>query len=695
MVRVLAAACAALAVVGGLVAPRTSAAQTAWNDPRTRALIERATQRRAQQLADTGLVDYQSTAHGYLTFLAQVGEGFPDPPKIVKADELALEVYWRAPDLSKQRIVGRRDTLLLPTDINYHRDHLGIVQNNFPNIIRLGDGDEVRDVPHPLSRDGLVTYDYAINDSLRIQLPDRSIEVYEVKVRPRDDRQAAAVGAVYIDRAEGQVVRMAFSFTRAALRDKQLEDVSIVIENALIEGRFWLPRRQEIEIRRTGTWLEYPARGIIRGRWEICCYRVNRALDRGFFVGPEIVQAPPQQIGRYPWRGAVLDSLPPDVRAATDADVKRVQDEARSLVRAEALARGKETSLAARSISDFVRINRVEGLSLGLGVASQLGAGFATRLRGRFGIDDHQARGEFGIGWQRANGRGVRVIAYRALRDAGDEPETSTLRNSIAAQEFGSDYTDPIDARGVGAELSLGRLAGTRWRLNAAFESQRSVSVNAVPSRGIYAPTLDARPLEGPRITLAATLPPSLSVAGTEVKGQIEIRWVRAVSPPVLGGPRTATFGRVHGSTEMQHPILGRTLLVRTTAAATIGPDLPRQEFVYLGGPTSGLGYEFHEFTGQIGISQHIELHTTIPFVPIGLGRFGSTGRSATLAPFAHVVYVTRTPDGASRGSGWYPAVGSGLLWLFDLLRLDVARGLRDGRWTLGVDVMRDFWGIL
>ena len=93
-------------------------AQQPWNDTRTLALVGRATERRALQLADTALVDYKAKAHGYLTFLAQFGEGFTEPPKIVKADELGLEVYWRAPDLSKQRIVGRRDTLLLPTDIN-------------------------------------------------------------------------------------------------------------------------------------------------------------------------------------------------------------------------------------------------------------------------------------------------------------------------------------------------------------------------------------------------------------------------------------------------------------------------------------------------------------------------------------------------------------------------------------------------
>src|SRR3954469_12954384 len=369
MLRALAALTAAVLVLSGVVAlaPSAVAAQT-WNDARTRALVERATARRAAQLADTALVDYQAAAHGYLTFLAQVGEGFTEPPKIVKADELALEVYWRSPDLSKQRIVGRRDTLLLPTDINYHRDHLGIVQNNFPNIMRLGDGDEVRDVPHPLSSRGLEAYDYAISDSLRIRLPDRAIDVLEVRVRPKNDRVPAAVGAVYIDREQATVVRMAFSFTRAALIDKQLEDVSVVLENALIENRFWLPHRQEIEIRRTGSWLDYPARGIIRGRWEICCYQVNRGFSRAQFVGPEIVQAPLSEQRRYAWKGKVLDSLPPDVRVATDEDVRRVQEEARSLVRATALARTRETSLSAHSVSDFARVNRVEGLALGLGV---------------------------------------------------------------------------------------------------------------------------------------------------------------------------------------------------------------------------------------------------------------------------------------------------------------------------------------
>src|SRR3954464_7240664 len=232
----IAVACALLVLLPG----RPLGAQS-WNDARSRALVQRAAARRAEQLADTGLRDFRAVAHGYVTFLAQVGEGLAEPPKVVKADELVNEVYWRAPNLSKQRILGRRDTLLLPTDISYHLDQLGIVQNNFPNIIRLGDGDEVRDVPHPLSADGLNEYDYAIRDSLQIGLGPRTLEVYEVRVRPKNDRLPRAVGAVYIDKESGEVVRMAFSFTRAALKDKDLEDVSVVLENFLVEGRFFPP----------------------------------------------------------------------------------------------------------------------------------------------------------------------------------------------------------------------------------------------------------------------------------------------------------------------------------------------------------------------------------------------------------------------------------------------------------------------
>src|SRR3954471_4949657 len=106
---------ALIAILGVVGAADAVQAQQTWNDQRTRALVQHATERRASQLADTALVDYMATAHGYVTFLAQFGEVFPEPKKTGKADELCLEGYWRAPDLRKQHITGRSDPLLLPT----------------------------------------------------------------------------------------------------------------------------------------------------------------------------------------------------------------------------------------------------------------------------------------------------------------------------------------------------------------------------------------------------------------------------------------------------------------------------------------------------------------------------------------------------------------------------------------------------
>ena len=675
-----------------------------WNDARTRAIVQRATERRVQQLADTGLVDYRASAHGYLTFLAQLGEGFTEPPRVVKADQLALEVYWRAPNLSKQRIIGRRDTLLLPTDIAYHRDHLGIVQNNFPDIIRLGDGDEVSDVPHPFSPAGLDAYDFALSDSVSLRLPDRTILLLELTVRPKDDRQPRVIGAAYVDRETADVVRMAFNFTRAAFLDRHLEDISIVLENSLIAGRFWLPARQEIEIRRRGAWLDYPARGIIRGRWEICCYEINVGLDPSLFRGPEIVQAPGAVLRTYEWSGQVLDSLPPDIRAVRPEEVRRVQEEARRLVRAEALARRRSLTIAASSASDFARVNRVEGLALGAGITRRHGRGLSVWLRGRYGLADEELKGAAGVGWQRADGFGVRLVAHRGHRDAGDIAETSLLRNSFAAQEFGTDYTDPYGVRGIDATLDLGEIGGLRWSLSAGVERHAPVDVNARPANGEFQPTIPAWSLAATTLTVEVSRPTTLFLLGTELRARAELRGLRYERPLADGTEDEAALARGFADVELERPLGAHRLVSRSTAGWVTGAPgrVPPQALVYLGGPVSAPGYGFHTMRGTVGVTQRLEWRAPVPFIAVPLGRFGRAPAAATLAPYVHASYVGSTTPADAEGSareardgGWYPSAGVGLLTIFELLRLDLARGIRDGRWSFSVDVSREFWRIL
>jgi hypothetical protein len=689
------AALAAAGVAALLSLSPSPALAQRWNDARVIALVTRATELRARQLADTALNDYRATAHGYLTFLAQLGEGFTEPPKIVKADELALEVYWRAPNMSKQRIVGRRDTLLLPTDINYHRDHLGIVQNNFPEIIRLGDGDEVADVPHPLSAAGMAAYDFAVRDSLSLEFPDRTIRVTEILVRPKDDRQARLIGAVYLDQGSGEVVRMAFNFTRAAFLDRQLEDLFITLENALVEGRFWLPRRQEIEIRRSGTWLDYPVRGIIRGRWEICCYETNVGLDPRFFQGPEIVQAPLRERIQHRWEGPnILAGLPDEVRAVTDADVRRVQEEARALVRQQALSRARGATLAARRLSDFVRVNRVEGLALGAGTTLRLGRGVRAEVSGRWGFADDEAKGSVALAWERADRRGAGLFLERTHRDAGDVAEVSLLRNSVAAQELGSDYTDPYGVRAAGAWLALGEWHGAALRLEGVLARHDRLEVHAEPSFGRYEDVVAVWSLDVQRVSLRAERPlrPGPFGLAWRLEANVGAIWYDGRDTALAGGTRS--LARAFALIEAERALGSSTLALRTLGGAVDAEGaVPPQALLYLGGPISAPGYDFHAFSGSRAFAQRFELRVPVPAPAVPMGRFGRTPGTATVAPFANFAWTGGEVVPAA--GGWHPSVGLGVLLLFDLVRFDVARGLDDGRWSFSVDLTREFWRIL
>ncbi|MBA2688697.1 MAG: hypothetical protein H0U64_11395 [Gemmatimonadaceae bacterium] len=681
------------------MAPGTAGAQQ-WNDARSRKLAEDATSRRALQLADTGLVDYSASAKGFLTFLAQLGEGFTEPPKIVRADELALEIFWKAPNLSKQRVFARRDTLLLPTDIQYHRDHLGIIQNNFPNIIRLGDGDEVQDVPHPLSATGLQEYDFAIRDSLQIRLGPRTLNVYEVRVRPRNPLLPRAVGAVFIDVESRDVVRMAFSFTRSALKDKELDDVSVVLENGLFEGRFWLPRRQEIEIRRSGTWLDFPARGIIRGRWEICCYQVNRGIDRAFFAGQEIVIPGNAYSNSSAFTGKILDSLPPDVRSVTNEDVRKVQDEARALVREQALERTRRTGLAGRSVSDFVHYNRVEGLAIGAGLLSRLGRGISVPLRIGYGFDDHEVKGSAGLGLERASGFAMSGRLFRSYREVTEEPERSRAVNSVAAQEFGSDFSDMFDARGGSALVRSAPFRGLIPSFEFTVERHRPLAVHAKPAFGEFEPTILASPVDETRASLTVSRPNRIGLFGFEIRGRIAAEAVSWKSIACCVTER-GSLRRTELSLHMEKPVgTGRFVLQTYGGAVRSGSPVPPQHLFYLGGTVNAPGYGFHSISGSSALATRVEWRSPVPVPAVKLGRYGRTPATAPLALFGSLAGIGGTSRIVRAGvtpekSGWYPSVGVAILPLFELVRIDVARGLREGRWTFSLDVTRDFWGIL
>jgi hypothetical protein len=285
----------------------------------------------------------------------------------------------------------------------------------------------------------------------------------------------------------------------------------------------------------------------------------------------------------------------------------------------------------------------------------------------------------------------------RDFRDAGDVQERSRLVNSFAAQEFGSDDTDPYGVQGGGVGFDALGLAGFRLHLDASLERQRPLDVRATPATGRYEPLVPATPLRAVRFSLAADRPTALSFLGTELRLSGELRVSRISTDDAAFPVARTTVGRAFASAQLERPFdAGR--LVLFTAAGAVGANdaIPPQEWLYFGGPSSAPGYAFHELASVAAATQRVEWRTDVPAPAVSLGRFGRIPGRATLAPFVQATFARRALSAdVGHPTGVYPSVGVAVIPFFDLLRFQVARGLRHGRWSVDVDVSRDFWGIL
>lgn len=676
------------------VQPRPAAR---WQDAGADSLVLRAIARRGLQLADSTLLGYQAEARGYLAFLAQLGEGVLIPPKVVQSEELALQLAWWQPGNSAQRLVGRRDTTLLPADVAYYRDRYGVILDNLPDRIRLGDGQDVRDVPHPLAASARALYEYKLASPLRIRIPGREIVVDEVQFRPRNGNLPAAIGSVFLDRETAAVVRLSMTFTRAAIIDKRIETLVMVLENGLVRERYWLPRRQEVEVSRGSTWLDIPARGIVRGRWEVSNYTVNERIPAAVLALPRWSSMPRDSLRAFPFEGRVVDMLPADIQVATSEDVVRARVQAEAAVRAAMLTRPARASVTGRGVSDLARFTRTEGLAVGAGASHTTSGGLLLAARARYGFSDREVKGHVAIGRVPAFGRVplAQLFAEREYRDL-TLPERAGVTNSLASLAFGSDYSTQVDTRATG--VILRRSLTSPWSLRVAYEQDAPLRVAAKSVSGMFAAAPAAWRLRGGRAELRGT--------GGWLRGDAHTtsgRWTLIASAGGHSGEDSSgarvrpIVARALGGVSIDRAIRGdRTLSATTTFGLAGGRDLPPQALVFAGGPLSAPGYEFNAFRSRAIVSQRFEVRQPVPAPAIRLGRYGKAPGHVTLAPFVQfTANAAGLPGVPSRPSAIWPSAGLGTLFFFDLVRADVSRGLRDGVWRFAIDIDRGFWGIL
>jgi hypothetical protein len=667
----------------------TLAVTQAWDADSALALARRATERRERAAGDTALHDYKAQAHGFLFFLGQMGEGLNTPPRLLKADQLELEVYWKAPGLSKQRIVGWRDKSDVPTNIDYHIDHLGIVQNNFGSAIRLGGGDEVRDVPHPLAPGADTLYDYALGDTTTIELPRRVVRVIALQVRPKHLDRPGIVGSLYLDAASADVVRLAFSFTAPAYLDNQLEDVSIVLDNALWEERYWLPYRQELEIRRRARWLDMPVRGIIRGRWEIDGYLVNVGLVRSWFVGPEITSVPKAERDSFPWTEPLAQAIEGVAEPVRENDLNKVRAEIAGIAGQHAITALRTHALGARTVSDFVHVNRVEGLTIGAGWVWRGNAGSKpgqVRVLGSYGLADREPKGS--LAGSLKVGRGsLQADVYRAVRDVGDVPVIAPILNSLSSQESGDDYGDYYLA--TGARLGYTRDVGVKsmWRLRLGRERIDAMAITAQPAGGQYRPNPS---LGGPSEYVAALR--------VQRRGEgLAVPRDAALTLDLEGGypDGSVTYGRASLVGHVLFPIGATRVLIRAQGGyGTV--DLPAHRSFVLGGRGTLLGDDFRRWGGRTMALGGVEWRLPAPLPSLTLARGVGMPRSFVIAPFAQVGWAGDQMTGVPWVTTPDPRVTVGVaLELLGVLRMEWGMDTEERSLRFAFDLVRDFWDIL
>ncbi len=651
-------------------------AQEAWNSARSLDLIERARQRRDAPRAEAGLESYRARASGYVYFFLDRQESEERTP--VKVDQIALDVYWAAPSRTKQRIVGMRDVKQLPNDINYHLDHLTVVQDEFGDIIRLGDGDEVRDVPHPAAPGSDSIYDFRLADSLSIRLggQSRPVRVYELEVRPRSLDRPAFVGSVFVDRDSGAIVRLTFTFTPASYVDRRLDYIRISLDNGLWEGTHWLPHEQTLEIRRQYPELDFPAGAVIRGVLRIGDYRFNEEYPREFFYGPPVLAAPEDERRAFPFDEGIYAGLERE-GLSTPEELASLPEKTAALIGRGNMSGLPDLRLLVPNVSSAIRYNRAEGLFLGSGVTYSPLPGLSLDGRAGIAMASREVSVEGAVRREVPGGFEVRLGGYyRRMVDMGSEPELAGVVNTLYALTAGEDFLDPYYADG--AELEVQRAFGD-WDAGLDLRTERHRNAPHAVTESPLAESAgfrDVRAIDVGRLT--AITPRVERTSDRERRADWGTRLELEAGNHTDGSYFRPVF-RLDGHLENEMRTRGTDISARTAIA--LG-SVPAQRLFLIGGPGTLPGYSPpRSFAGDALALLRLQAWQDL-LHPWVRARFIAAAASTTLNDATVPGEWDAGPTGGLRTT-----FGAGLGLIYDVVRVHAVHGVDDGTWRWIVTV--------
>jgi len=369
-------------------------------------------------------------------------------------------------------------------------------------------------------------------------------------------------------------------------------------------------------------------------------------------------------------------------------DIESLRAEVERIAGARALSGLPSQRLAAGSLSDIARVNRVQGLALGFGM--QLGLK-GTRIHLRpaisYGTSDQRLLGSIDATWDIGAGR-LGATAERRIFDFSELPVIAPLLNSFTSQEGGNDYGDYVLVHGL--SLSLRHPVGARTWLRGTIgaEESQSVSTQASPANGSYRPN---PPLGGGSHQLVR-LELERGAAGIAVMRDLE----GELSLEAGLGEAEGHYVRATAQGRWTVPA-GQGQLRSQVYIGSGSERLPAYRSFVLGGRGTLVGEPFRAYGGRDMALGQVEWRIGVPIPALGLGSYASTGARMILAPFVAAGYAAR-PYGElpwNVTAGVRPVAGLALEWFMGIIRVEAGVGLRDGRAGVTVDINRDWWGLL
>jgi hypothetical protein len=692
---------------------------SAFRDAGARDLLGRARAARLSQ--DSTLTGYDANTYERLS----VGMGFRriGRDRLLMRTERATHVMWQRNKGAVIEVKGARSVFPMIEGMGKGDADIEDVSDlpYFPGqeTLWVGSGLAKADVSedemiHPLASGAEAYYTYSSGDTVSFQLPGgQRIELRELRIRPREPKWNVAVGSLWFDASNGDLVRAVYRMAqqmdimkvaKESGDDDPDDDIpvwvkpmitpmkamvtSITVEYGLHEGRFWLPRSQAVEGDAQVSFMHIPFKleerftyesvngtdrmpDVVVAASDTATDSVSRASRRAQHRAE--CEDGGQTRSRIQYRNdeslRIRIETPCDTAALARSPElpKSIYDDGdavfgtaeRDALVAEALTLGAQPRFAPQkpTISfgvPYTRFNRIEGFSTGLAADQVLGEGYSAHALFRLGVADLSPNGELSL--DRTDGRQTLGLGvYRRLVASNEWGDPLGFSSSVSALFFGRD--EGFYYRTWGAELRGEKDSGlvTSWRLfgEQQFDATVHTEFSVAHPGGVKGDLTNIDAVNGKIVGLAIG---HHSAIGLDPHG------LRALTDVDLEGA-TGTFDYTRGSlqTTMSHG-LGRLLDgALTLGGGTSGGRVPIQKQFFLGGvqtvrgqrPGAAIGDSFWMTSAEIGTRD-------VGFRPI---LFGDLGWAGSRADFSH---PGRPLSGA----------GVGASFMDGLIRIDVAKGI-------------------